>query len=343
MKQFLKIFIFVIIPLLTFNSCAVMIIQAATAKSRAKKGTSDKKDEKNISERKFTAVELDNLKSSKTLFIIRDKDLQEKEKFVQAVNKSWNFTDIEVVTLSEMENYTDKNYSYFIFTGITTEVTTSTRNEYSHTTTRRSYDHTHIYLTLNHRFKGLDKKGKEEMKSINFCRVELFTDYNTMKLAAEGNPENVVSQIYNEGVLKNWTPGMVSIYLKEVQSHLENAQREFLYDTFKKEEEIEKLKNDTLYVPNYVLTKFNKYSGDEKDLHQASELFKDYPFPYKIINSDDLSNKILDEEIEYVFDYVKSSTENFIRVYSLTNGKIYQGYQALAYNLKSKNIKKIGK
>ena len=78
-------------------------------------------------------------------------------------------------------------------------------------------------------------------------------------------------------------------------------------------------------------------------MHDPTELFEDYPFPYKIINSDDLSDKILNEEVEYVFDYVKSSTENFIRVYSLTNGKIYQGYQALAYNLKSKNIKKIGK
>ena len=134
---------------------------------------------------------------------------------------------------------------------------------------------------------------------------------------------------------------MLKLYLKEVQTDLEQSKRSFLFESVKNEAKIQKLKNDTLFVPSYVLTKFNKFNGRENKSHESSELFKGYPYPYQIIDPDELSRKVVDEEIEYVFDYVKSSTDNFIRVFSLSGGMIYQSYKAVSYNLKSKNINKI--
>lgn len=104
-----------------------------------------------------------------------------------------------------------------------------------------------------------------------------------------------------------------------------------------------KLSHDTLFVPDYVLVKFNMFNGDESQRHAVDELFKDYPYPYEILHPDLLSERIAAGQVRYVFDYVKSSSDNYIRIYELSKGKIYQEYKSISYNLSSKDLKKIVK
>ena len=189
------------ISLITMNSCIVMVHQLATAEDRARKGKTDKKDERNFSERLFTAEELGLLKSTTTLFLLRKQDLNKKEEFEKAISSVWNYTNIKVINYDELESYKDGNYSLFILEGYNTSV-----QNYRNNVPTLSYDISHLFLTLKYSYLEKNKKGKEEEKSINYCRIELFTDYGSMFTMTNNDSEEVIDLVYNSGVLKNWSP-----------------------------------------------------------------------------------------------------------------------------------------
>ena len=81
-------------------------------------------------------------------------------------------------------------------------------------------------------------------------------------------------------------------------------------------------------------------NGNET-IRDEQVLFDKYTFPYKIVPTEELSQKIVDKKINYVLDYVKSSADNYVRVYNVQQGRIYQLYKSRSYNIKSKDIMKI--
>jgi len=152
--------------------------------------------------------------------------------------------------------------------------------------------------------------------------------------------EEVFEKLYMEGVFKNWSPGMIQLYVQDVQQQLRNSKRAYLFESIKNEEALGRLKRDTLYVPEHILTKFNPMNGNET-IRDEQVLFDKYTFPYKIVPTEELSQKIVDKKINYVLDYVKSSADNYVRVYNVQQGRIYQLYKSRSYNIKSKDIMKI--
>lgn len=317
------------IAVLLFNACSFSKLAENT-----KSGKTDPSDSKNLSERIFSSAEIDALKKTTTLFLLKKED--NKEEFEKIINSVWDFNAIRVIHHDEIDALDAGNYSTFVIEGYNTNV-----QNYVNDVPTISYDNGHLFLTLKHTTEYTNSKGTIRERSTNFSRTELFTDFATMNRMSMSI--GVLDEVYMEGKLRNWTPGMIKLYLTDVQDKLKQSKREFLFETVRIAKEIEKLKKDTLFVPDYVLWIYNKKNGKEDARHDVDKLFEKYPYPYKLIPSDELSQKITSGQIEYVFDYVKSSTDNFCRVWSVSKGKIYQKYRPISYNLKPNDLEKIFK
>jgi hypothetical protein len=274
----------------------------------------------------FSQPEMDSLINTTTLFLLRDQDMSNKMEFKRAIDSVWNFTKIEVIGYNELEAYQEGNYSYFILQAFSTLPHETVNNV------------ANVFLTLK-------LEPVNYWETLNYCRIELFTDINTMSTIIDivGGPSSLDS-LYKESTLKNWNPELISLYLSDVQRSLRSSKRESLYELNLKNDALQLLtKNDTLYILDYVQFKYNKFNGDERERHDIDVLFKHCPMTVQFITSSNLRKKMNHNQVKYIFDYVKSCTDKFVRIYSLEHGKIYQVHKGLSYNLKPKDIKKIFK
>jgi len=277
---------------------------------------------------KFSEEAINKLKASKTVFIYRDSD--NIEELENAIKEVWNFTEISFQPFSKMKGIKlDDNISIFSIEGLNTHVEFGNHG--------MSYDNTHIYLSLW--MLKENKKGKKVRES--YCRIELHPSgidyYNILTV----RKEDALEYIYEEGQLKNWTAGFLKNYLKYVNDALTKKSERWLFLSDETNPELKNLKTDTLYIPEYTLTKFNKFTGDESKKLDEEELFKPYNFNYKIINTADLSKKIIEsKEPFYYMVYIKSSTDKYINIYNSKSGTlIYRKYSPVSYNMKDKDFK----
>jgi hypothetical protein len=314
--------------LLKASLLLAIVISLDSCRAIAKSISKNKENFHAMGEKEFTQQEIDLLKNSTTLFLLRQQDMKQRAKFEKAINEAWDFTPVRVIGYEELENVAPGRYSVFTMAGYNTAVSGRTI----------AYNIPHLYLTLS--IRTFDKEGEVD-QSIDYCRIELFMDAYTGNVVTSNDPDQVIDMLYARSTIKNWTPGMLTLYLKEVQQNLERSRREWLYQDTEKEQALTGLKRDTLFAPHYVLTKYNKFTGSEAEQIEAEDLFKKYPYPYKVVYDDELSELILAGKARYVFDYVRSTTDNFIRVYDTQKGKIYQKYEPKEYNLKAKYLKRI--
>ena len=128
-------------------------------------------------------------------------------------------------------------------------------------------------------------------------------------------------------------------------SYLNKGEIHTLYSEIYNAKEMKNLKKEVLYVPEYVLTKFNKFTGDETVKHDEKDIFVDYKLKYQLISADELNQKILEEATSfYYLIYIKSSTDKYISVInSLTGELIYSAYTPASYNIKSEDLKELQK
>lgn len=297
--------------------------------------TSSRLDKVDASEVEFTDTAMKLLKSSTSLFILREVDIKRKAQYEKIFNDIWDFNNVKVVSYKDLKKYANKDYSYFILEGHDTET--------NNLSTGSSYNNSHFYLTLKYSYFVENRKGDREKVSIDYCRIELFSDLSTMSSVRLLEPEEIIPNLYRQGRFRNFTPGMMKLYLAEVQKALKKSKRNYLFDSFQKEAATQKLCNDTLFMPDYVKYKFNKFSGSEIEQHDLEDLFSSYDCPYAFLEVEELDKRILNNDITYVLDYVKSSTDKFIKVYHVQEGPIYQTYKPMSYNIKSKDLKKIRK
>lgn len=312
-----------------FNSCVLLIPVAAKKQER----TIEKYQL--LSQRLFDAKEMELLKSSKSIFFLRPQDMKEFELFEKAIQSSWSLTDVEIREYGDVDDLEDDQiYSFFIINAYCYDVT----NE------NGAYSVSHSYLTLEITTKEKILKRKkitEELFHYRYFRAGLFMDNLTeARLSSNlifSNYNNLYDTIFNP-IVKNWTPTHIFLYLKEAQANLLDSKRDYAFEKYKDEFELNKLQSEILYVPDYVLAKFDKKTGYEDERHDPLELFSKYPFRYKFISMEDLNEKVLAGENIYILDYVKDTDAKFVRVYNTKNGLIYQDNKKGIYNIKKKDI-----
>jgi len=260
---------------------------------------------------KIDKSDLEILKTTKTIFVYQEADKPYLEEMKNQFLKVWTITPLEFISWDKIMEY--KDYSKYSFLTINAVVDGEHNrlgihggfNEYGVFQEDFSGKSTKFYLYLYQ--YPTNKKGDIKGKNI-FCRIELNPTeksaadiMNRDKDISADFKINVFELFYTQCVFKNWNTGFLKTYLKIVNDCLNDNK---LFSYLKGEtnvSELSKLKFDTLFVPDYCIA-VNKSDTVDKQ-HKTSlreiDLFKDYAFPYKILPTKEISDRILSGTVTY--------------------------------------------
>jgi hypothetical protein len=262
--------------------------------------------------------------------------------YIKAFKEAWTLSKLEFIPYSELENHLAPENSFFTVGGYVT----TTENFIDLRGSRRKtgeYSNTHLYLelwTVDDNF-FTPKRALREKDKNQVARIELYTDYETLK-----DPESLYQMDFDGlGHIRNWGPGILKNYLQTLTSFLNKSEKRSMIAKTYNEPELNKLKTSTLYVPDYVLVKFNMFTGDESKQHKEEDLFEEYKLKYQVLSTKKLNDNILNDPAGfYYLLYVKSSTDKFVSVVNSRTGEIiYSEYTGVKYNLKSGDLKDLYK
>lgn len=304
----------------------VMMVMAAITQAQIDVSPAKYGDYKKV---KFKEGDIAALKQTTTLFVYPEKFTEKMPAFLAALKQAWTFNDFEAVSYEEFVqgSYTgNEKYALLTISGHN-EVKSSGAEE------------TRLYLTLAR--QELNKRGKVLYKP--YCRIDLIANFETY-FAAHGS-NSTVEYMYTNGVFYNLEPGFVKNYLINVNENLENGKERFLYGNSTDASAVRKLKDETLYLPKYMLTKYNGVTGGEMGTCTEAELVGKYPYKYEFLDASDLSDKILSADTPfYYMIFVRSYNDKFITIYNSSTGKIiYNRCKAMSTNMKPADFDELTK
>lgn len=290
--------------------------------------------------------QLAKIKSGTTYIAMKDPSSEKAKEYINVLKSNWTISKYKFIKYSEIEKYLSPENSFLTIGGYETKTQFIKLYESGSRKNGINYSNTHLYLelwTCDEKFfnRQNDKIKFGDNDKIQVARIELFTDFETLS-----DPDKLFQSDYDgNGHIRNWGPGILKNYIQSLMSYLNKSENRKLYSRMINKKEIKNLKNEVLFVPEYVLTKFNKFTGIETKKHDEKKIFKNYKLKYQLISTDELNQKILvDETPFYYLIYIKSSTDKYISVINSTTGEIiYSAYSPVSYNIKSKDLKKLQK
>lgn len=274
--------------------------------------------------------EIDKIKQGTTFFAMKDPTSPKAAAFVEAITKNWTFSKVACIKYTDVEKNIAPNNAFVTITG-------------NMTTTNNNTD-TRTYLevwTTNGKFVYDPKKRKHfnQQDKIQLATLELFTDFVT-----QTNPSSLYRIDYDaSGHIKNWGEGIVGNYVQALNAYLKKRDELTLKTEINNKEVLKKLITETLYIPDYVLTKFNKSNGDETKKQEEKALFEGYTLAYKVLSTKDLNSKIVNDKTP--FNYlllINSGNEKYVTVTNSISGEII--YSAISNgfgNLKTSDLKEL--
>lgn len=285
---------------------------------------------------KISAIDMNALKQTTTYFMLQESDYDNLQAFENAIAKVWTITPFKIIHPSEMDQYDQNKSSFFFFGGfmnVRTGTSTTTINPHM------SYD---LFMLET-------EKGKTKQKI--FGKFLLHLDGESylyaMKYAQSNSKHfsnNIIPYLYSKASMNNWSPLMLSGYLKIINDGLLEGKLRSVFDEYTDNEGLKALKSQVLYIPNYVNVKFNMFTGAEKDTEQDDENVKSsYAYPNQFLSMQELEEKANStaDGIHYL-SYIKSSTDKYINVFnSKTGALLYTNYVPASYNFKNKDLKKL--
>lgn len=279
--------------------------------------------------------EIANIKQGTTFFAMKDPASPKVAAYVDAIKKNWTLSKVACIKYTDVEKNIAPNNSFVTITG---NIASSDNPE--------SVKDTHIYLelwTTNGKFVLNPKKRKHfnQEDKIQIATIELFTDY-----ATQSNPSSLYKIDYDaNNHIKNWGEGIVGNYVLALNAYLIKGEVIILKDQISNKESLKKLTSETLFVPDYTLTKFNKSDGDESNKNEEKVIFNGYLLPFKVISTKDLNTKIITDNTPfYYLLLINSGNKKYVTITnSLTGEIIYSTVSNGFGNIKSSDLKDLQK
>lgn len=285
---------------------------------------------------KISKEEMAKFKQSTTYFILQERDYQQLDAFQEAIAKVWTVTPFKIIRQDEMRSLDKRKSSFFFFGGFVT-----IRRGQSTTTyhTHLSYD---LYML------EANKKGHLEQQLFGKFMLHLDSESyrQTMRFATSNKTfgQKITPYLYSEAEMQNWNPLMISGYLKVINDGLQQETLRSAFEEHIDKNELKKLQTETLYIPDYVNTKFNMFTMDEKDTEEDTDDLKSaYPFPAKYVSSAEL-RKLAEQHPEGIWylSYIKSSTDKYVGIFNSKTGEMIMNfYVPVSYNFKMKDLKRV--
>lgn len=290
--------------------------------------------------------DIEKVKNTTTYVAMQDPNDPVSKKYVEIFKKYWTFSKIEFIKYKDINQYLNENSSFLNLGGYVTNVHSYKLYENGGRSAGINWENTHLYLELwvcSEKFlkKKEDVKEFKEKDKKQIARLELYTDFETLR-----TPENLFLTNYScDNHVRNWGEGILKNHIQNVIMYLEKAKEKTLFSPIINDLDIKKLQNNILFIPDYVFTKFNAFTGDESKRHNEKEILEDYKLKYQIVTTKQLNEKILnDQEPFYYLQYIKSSTDKYVSIINSRTGEvIYSSYTPASYNLKSGDLKDLYK
>ncbi|MEO1627321.1 MAG: hypothetical protein AAFV25_19375, partial [Bacteroidota bacterium] len=96
-------------------------------------------------------------------------------------------------------------------------------------------------------------------------------------------------------------------------------------------------------VPDFVFTKVNSFTGELVEVPHKEQILKGYPFKYQLISTDDLNERILNDENGFYYCVlVKSGTYKIISILNSKTGDLIYTHAYIPmppFIIKSKDFK----
>lgn len=280
-------------------------------------------------------AEVAKIKQGTTYFAMKDPASPTAAAYVEAIKKAYTLTKVECIKYTDVEKNIAPNNSFVtIGANMTTSNSTLASTE------------TRIYLelwTTNGKYTYDPKKRRHfnQQDKIVVATIELFADFY-----AQNNPSALYKMDYDAaGHFKNWGTGVLSNYIQQLCTLLEKGNECMAKTEIANANELPKMAASTLFLPDYVMVKYNKNSDDESKKYTDKEIFDGFTLAYKVLPMTELNDKILTNTSPfYYLLLIKTPTEKFVTVTNAQTGEIiYLAYTGSATNFKSNDLKELQK
>lgn len=283
----------------------------------------------------YKPEEREEFKKRKLYVALGDMNATGSKPYTDMIKKTWSNSEVEFISYGEIEKHFSEQ-ALFLWIDFFSNSTSSNPTANAGFGKGLSWSNTYCYLTLWQ--SKVDKKGKTEIDPIT--RISLFTDYPSYQ-----DPNLITNSDYGkDGHIRNWNVGILKNYLQLILMIMDGKAVKLA--DYRDKAELDNLKAQTLYIPDYTFINFDKWTGDESKRFEVSDIMKDYDLTYKVVTSEELSQKILNVENPiYYLIYVKNSTTKFVYIVNSQNGKIVYAYGDMLgnYNIKPSDLKDLAK
>lgn len=252
------------------------------------------------SEEQLDAATLSTLKAKTTVFVLQPGDSAELASFRSLLQQAWTMTPLEVVMPDQVDQFRDSTrYQYFtIDTFYDTDGLAEQRG-----------------LVL------VDALGEDnKVRGYGRCPLSKVQERRISHFKYE-------SVGPNERQYYNWHPSTLALYLRSIERDLESGLRRSLFEDRTEPSRLPSVKEQTLYVLDYALAPDKRIP--EFQNMDASEVFAEYPYQYKVVSPRALG-ELLGPELAHeessllVLDCAFTGSQRVVTVYSPPVGIIYR-------------------
>lgn len=279
--------------------------------------------------------EIAKIKTGTTFFAMKNPTSSIAAAYVEAIKKKWTLSKVECIKYTDIEKNIAPNNS---FVSIGANMTNSNST--------MEITETRIYLELwttngNYTYDPKKRKHFNQNDKISLATIELFADFT-----AQNYPSSLYKMDYDaSGHLENWSASIIANYIQQLTILLNKGEVREVKTAFYNKEEFKKLASETLFIPDYIMTKFSKNADDETKKYDAKEIFDVYNLTYKLLSLEELNEKILNSPTPfYYLLFIKTINEKFVTVTNSKTGEIiYSQYSGSSSNFKSSDLKDLQK
>lgn len=269
---------------------------------------------------------LPDVKKGTTYVVMQNPKSKQSQNFIAVFKKYWTFSAIDFITEDEMPAHYDATSSFLTLT--------ESNNSYVANNTRTDYVEGNFELWMCEPGFLKKKEGAptNKQRDVIASLVMYFHNSGEGKKPSYKLIDLYEAEDHDYSKAPYWTPGLVANYIQRMTTAMGEGKDMAYGVRVTKTDELSKLKNDTLFIPEWV-TDGEKY------------LFDGYPYHYQILGQDELSYKILNSTKP--FYYILYKTGLGMRAINIINSQtgdyIYTRYPQMLGGLGKNEVKELTK
>lgn len=284
-----------------------------------------------ISGGKLEAGNLDLLRASTMVFFLREGEEGDAEAYRRALSNVWKVCKTEVRPFRDFARLQDKpGYSFLVIT--------PRYDRFSNSSQGGSYARDVGYLALQLWLNKTNKKGEPE--KVYFCRIEmardLATDLLVKQIESEESP--FYEPFYSLATVYNLNPGFLQTYLGFINMYVERGKMHDIFEEHAEPEGMKALMTDTLFLPDYLL-----FGLDKSRYPNAAALMADYPFPYRVIGTEQLGRRIMKGEALHYLVVTECYNRVTFSIYHSGSKQMVYSRTNVAQRLSSRDFKDLAR